>query len=429
MAAGGVVDQRIPQPRVPRSSSDAPQPVCGTPIDSAAVDPSTSDASIAEGSGAAVKRRRRLPGIAALLALLLLIPVASLAAVTGPAAFSTWGERRAAIAVQADIKTSGSLMAARSLVVDEGLASVALTNAAESGLSVAALTRLSGVDYSATVKKARPLVDANRSLLAYPKLAADLQDLTRLRPSIDARRASLNTVVGFFTRFAADIDQVWTTHLDDLRRSVGFSSRQTGVLSVRINVLPTVYSLFTTAVQQGVYTNAILRRISNPATVKALIEANGAYQADAQAVAGRLGPKASAAWQIVESDPVSERFQQLVSQTADLALAGQTSPLSGHAAAHTTAFADGQKWLDDLGAVLQGAAADVPRCRWRPRGGGDPKLPDQPGDVRPQLPARCRCGCLAGTFGGATAASAFGHRAAAGRWRLRDPRDCSERSA
>ena len=344
MADGGVVDQRIPQPRMPRSSSEAPKPVPGAPA-AATADP--------------VRRRRGLPGIAALLALLLLIPVASLAAVTGPAAFSTRAERRAAIDVQRDIKTSSSLMSARSLVVDEGLASVALTNAAESGLGVAALTRLSGVDYAAAVRKARPLVDSNQSLRAHPTLAADLRELSRLRPRVDARTASLSDVLGFFTKFAGDIDRVWSGQLDGLRRSVGFTSRQARELSVRINVLPTAYALFTTAVQQGVYANSILRGSVTPPNVKGLIEANGAYQANAVAVAGRLGPRASAAWRALNSDPAVDRFQGLLNETSELALAGRASPLTGDAAAHTTAFADGQKWLDDLEVVLQGAAADV----------------------------------------------------------------------
>jgi hypothetical protein len=101
-------------------------------------------------------RGRRLPRIALLLALVLLIPLTGLAALTGSSAISTWRERQAALDVRADIAAPSALMAARALVVDEGVASIAVANAKESGLGLELLKQLSGIDFGATLRTSRP---------------------------------------------------------------------------------------------------------------------------------------------------------------------------------------------------------------------------------------------------------------------------------
>src|ERR1700712_2472461 len=79
-----------------------------------------------------MKHVRRGPRIALLLGLVLLIPVTSLAAVTGATAVSSWNDRRTAGSVRTDVAESSAIMTARSLIVAEGLPSIALANAAES---------------------------------------------------------------------------------------------------------------------------------------------------------------------------------------------------------------------------------------------------------------------------------------------------------
>ena len=91
------------------------------------------------------------PFLALLLALVLLIPVTGLAALTGSSAISTWRERQAAIKVRDEIAAPSALMAARALVVNEGVASIAVSNARENGLGLARLKQLSGVDFEATL--------------------------------------------------------------------------------------------------------------------------------------------------------------------------------------------------------------------------------------------------------------------------------------
>jgi diguanylate cyclase (GGDEF)-like protein len=313
----------------------------------------------AKASPQARPRGRRLPRIALLLALVLLIPVTGLAALTGSSAISTWRERQAALEVRADIAAPSALMAARALVVDEGVASIAVANARESGLALARLDQLSGVDFGATLRDSRPRVDANAALRSYPSLRADLERLLQLRKELDAGSAGYQDVLHFYTGFTAHIDAIWQSQLTDLRHTVTSSSHGTGLLAERISVLPTAYAVLTTAVRRAADTNGLLRPARAASTLQALIEADGEYAANVKAVTGRLGPKAQTAWDAMAKDASVTKFASVIRQTENLALEGKPSPLVGDLAAHARAFADGERWLDDIDAVVQGASADV----------------------------------------------------------------------
>ena len=302
---------------------------------------------------------RRLPRIALLLALVLLIPVTGLAALTGSSAISTWSERQAALDVRAEIAAPSALMAGRALVVNEGVASIAVANAKENGLGLARLNQLSGIDFATMLRAARPVVDANAALHAYPSLEADLQALQRLRKQLDAGTAQYPDVLHFYTGFTAHIDAIWQRQLADLRRTVTSSSHGTGLLAERISVLPTAYGVLTTAVRRAADTNTLLRPARSSATLHALLEADGEYAANAKAISGRLGPRAQAAWTAMARDPGVAKFVSTIAQTETLALEGKLSPLSGNAVAHARAFSDGEHWLDDIALVVQGASADV----------------------------------------------------------------------
>ncbi len=327
-----------------------------TPAEEAA---STDRSTHAKGAPDSRPSGRRLPRIALLLALVLLIPVTGLAALTGSSAVSTWRERQAALDVRAEIAAPSALMAGRALVVNEGVASIAVANAKENGLGLARLNQLSGIDFATMLHAARPVVDANPALHAYPSLEADLQALQQLRKQLDAGTAQYLDVLHFYTGFTAHIDTIWERQLADLRRTVTTSSHGTGLLTERISVLPTAYGVLTTAVRRAADTNTLLRPARSSATLHGLLEADGEYAANAKAISGRLGPRAQAAWTAMARDPGVAKFVSTIAQTETLALEGKLSPLSGNAVAHARAFSDGERWLDDIALVVQGASADV----------------------------------------------------------------------
>jgi diguanylate cyclase (GGDEF)-like protein len=304
-------------------------------------------------------RSRRAPRISLLLGLVLLIPVTSLAAITGAFAITAWSGRQTAVAVRADVAQSSAIMATRALVVDEGLPSIALANSAAAGVDVATLTRLSGVDFPAALQQARPRLSSNQVLREYPKLAQDLANLqTKVRPQIDSGRASYVAVLNFFTGFSSDVDTVWQQQLNSLRRDIK-ASHGASALTLRVGILPTAYAVLTTAVQRAINANEVIRDPHSTAAINALIESNGAYNQATVALVSRLGPKASAAQQEMLQDPAISRFDKAISQTISASLQGRPVPLASDLPGHTRAFTDGRLGLGDLQRVILAASADV----------------------------------------------------------------------
>jgi diguanylate cyclase (GGDEF)-like protein len=306
-----------------------------------------------------LKTARKAPRVALLLALVLLIPVTSLAAVTGASALSSWHDRQRASDVRTDVAKSSAIMNARALVLDEALPSIAVANSSESGLSLANLSRLSGVDFATALHQTRPKVDQNPIFRSYPKLAVDLATLqTVIRPEIDSGHSKYQALLKFFTGFSADVDTVWKTQLAALDHDVTASKHGTGALTDRISVLPVTYALLSNAVARAVGVNELIRQAS-PTIAKALISKGGAYAATSAGILAHLGPKAVAAWKALQRDPALARFDALITQTVSSSLIGQASPLATSLSAHALAFADGRIWLADLQQVIQAASVDV----------------------------------------------------------------------
>ncbi len=304
-------------------------------------------------------RLRRRPRIASLLALVLLIPVASLAAVTGSSAVSSWQARQAAVRVRDNVAAPNSLMAARAVVVEEGLPSVALANAASTGLALPALTRITGFDFAAMARRARAKLDAQAPLHDYPTLAADLAELHRMRPQLDNGTATYAQVYAFFRKLTGDIDAIWKQQLDELQRDIAASPHGSSALAERISLLPTAYALLTTTVDRAAGLNGLIRHDATKDTVERLIAANSAYRANASVLTGRFGPQAAAAWQALQQDAAGARFDQLTTDAVQSALAGKPSPLTGNLASLAKAFSTGQSRFNDLLTVVQAASADV----------------------------------------------------------------------
>ena len=305
------------------------------------------------------RKTRRAPRISLLLGLVLLIPVTSLAAVTGAFAISAWSGKQTAVAVRGDVARSSAIMVARALVVNEGLPSIAVANAAASGLSTSVLTRLTGVDFAATARQARTAVDSNQVLRTNPKLAADLRTLQRtIRPQVDGGHADYRAILTFFTSFSSDVDTVWQRQLASLRQDIR-SSRGTSVLAQRVDILPVSYSVLTGAVQRAIDANEVIRDPRSLAGIRALVQADGAYLQASNALAAHLGPKAAAAWRTMMDNPAVARFDAVINETITAALAARRQPLAADIVAHIQAFTDGRLGLADLQQVVQAASADV----------------------------------------------------------------------
>ncbi len=304
-------------------------------------------------------RQRRRPRVAALLMLVMLIPVTVLAALTGSAAVKSWSDRRHAITVQHDSTALAELMAARAFVTDEYDASAALVEADAFHITSAQITKLFGVDYGKLLVQARPRVDEADALRAYPRLAADLRRVQELRSRIDSGHVTAAVVLGLYARFVDDIDAQWARQFHSLREAVLSAPNGTGLLSSRAAASSSVFQLLETAKGRYVTCGDAVKGIGTPASVEQLIQASGAFAALSAGFPGGLGPKAAQAWKVWQRDPSAQAWERTLAETVTYTLAGKPSPITGDAIACGHAFINEPRWMKGLLAVARSSAADM----------------------------------------------------------------------
>ncbi len=306
-----------------------------------------------------VPRPRRRPRTALLLVLLLLIPLGTLAAVTGSAAWNSRRVQQTAADVKRDATRLAALMAAQVAVLNEDVPATALAQGADFGLSPQQMQDISGVDYVSALRTARAVVDRNAVLAGTPELATDLAAVRRQRPGIDAGHAGPAAVIALFARFTADIDAIWARDFVHLRADVAASPVGSGQLSQRVEATADGFTVLTAAMRRAAETSNVVKGPGTAASAQSLIEANGSFVTAAAGFPSRLGPQAAAAWTRWQRDPAAISWEATIRQTVRFALAGKRSPLAANVIAFGAAFALEPAWLNDLTTVLGGAAADM----------------------------------------------------------------------
>ncbi len=303
--------------------------------------------------------RWRRPRVALLLALVLLVPLTALAALTGSSAAKSRTQHQVSARVERDATKLGELMAARVLVAHEYVPSSALAAAAAFKISPAQVKQIFGIDYQAQLRDARKPLDANAALRSDPILVADLQRLYQLRPLIDNGSATADTIRTFFERLEADVDNVWRVRFQAMQHNIEKLTGKTGLVAQRVDALSDSFAVLMAATSRAQQSNLVVNGPGTPASVKLLIEANGAFASSTNEFPAGLGPRATAAWNTWLADPQARAWEKTITQTVDTALAGRTSPLATDLVAYGAAFTKEPRWLTELTAVTVGASTDM----------------------------------------------------------------------
>jgi diguanylate cyclase (GGDEF)-like protein len=289
-----------------------------------------------------------------------LIPTAGMAVLAGPGTATRWFDRRTSSEVEADADALRALMATRAAVTQESVYSQSIAAAAALGLDPGALATSLGFNLVDRARAARASVDADPTLATYPELAAYLPRLALLRPQIDAGTATTAVVNALFTPFISAIDAIWQNRIGNLRGDVDASSSGGGLVADRLAAVDTGFTAFTTLITEVGFASSLESGTRVPATVGTLIDGNGRLAIESSSLAGRLGPRAAAAWQALQRDPATSRFQAVIDRTIQASLTGAPSPFASTGiTAYAVAFTDSLAWIADLSDVVQAATADL----------------------------------------------------------------------
>ena len=302
---------------------------------------------------------RRRPTVAAVLALVVLLPAAGAGVLAGVYAASSWSDHRDWAQIQPAGLASQRLTQLYADEVSEGTATVAVATAHDLGVSVSTLDKLIGIDFEDNMLQARRAFDANPTLHAYPQLAEDIARLEQLRSDVDANHSGAAAAVAVFSALSADINRLWLARLDDIRGDANRIGSSTGILDAQVDVLRLTHLALSASIDLSQYANNVLRGQNSRTNVTALIDANSRYDGALSDISGRYGPKVAAAWKTLQTDPATARFQSVIAQAVAVGLTGASSPLASDLKAYGAAFGDAVAWQGDVTALAAAASTDV----------------------------------------------------------------------
>lgn len=302
----------------------------------------------------------RRPGIAALLALVVLIPMLGMAVLASSTVSARVSDLNATAAIRTHAVTLSNLMLARVAVTDELVPSSALAASAGARIGPSRLSHLLGINYAGMLASGRAQLNTVEGFLkTYPDLEADLRSVEALRPQIDAGRASVATVDATFGRFAADIDRHWQGQLILVRSLAETSALGLGPVDRQLSVLEATFAAFVAGTNiMGLARNVLIGQDAM-ADTKALLQSEGSYASDAAEFAGQLGPKAATGWRRVGSDPATKRFAAAISDAVAARLNGAKPHGEAAPDSYAPILSNGAKWIADLTLVAEGATTDL----------------------------------------------------------------------
>jgi diguanylate cyclase (GGDEF)-like protein len=294
-----------------------------------------------------------------LLVLVVLLPTLGMVGLAASGAASRWSDRGSSVEIRQEAFASNLLVNLRADITDEIFPTAAIVVAQGLGASAAVLARATSIDFTAKMRVARSQVNADPTPRTYPVLAADLARLVALRREVDAGRATPPEVNTVFTRYNADIDRLWQTQLDDIRRLAKASARGGGTLDLSVEMLRATVQAANAGLNRVRIANSVLRGQNTPANVTALIDANSRYATVVADVGGQFGPKAAAAWRVLRADPGTGRVEAVIAQAVTVGLTGAPAPFAADQAAYGTAISNETGWEDHLRILTVAASADL----------------------------------------------------------------------
>ncbi|HVM54313.1 MAG TPA: sensor domain-containing diguanylate cyclase [Acidimicrobiales bacterium] len=303
-----------------------------------------------------MRRSRRRVGVGSLLLMLAVVPMTGVVALAAVSAGERWDDRRVSAAVHGVAHRMQDLIAARTAVMQEGIASVVLLKAADLGWDPAALLELFDIDYIERLAAARRLVDRNPTLRDEPALASRLEMVRMNRPAVDQLAVSYFEGRRPLDALSDEIDQQWLAANADLEATLA-----RGAVPDAIDVLADgarrTFEVLTAGDELVTVADVL---VSSPPTAEALrtlIASEARLSEDFRAVRDKLGSRGAAAYDLVRTDSASDRFTAATERLIDDLLDGREPVEARDLQAYGTTFGDSVRWMF-LVTDLAGAASN-----------------------------------------------------------------------
>jgi diguanylate cyclase (GGDEF)-like protein len=255
-----------------------------------------------------------------------------------------------------------SLLRDRADVYAEYVPTLAIAAAKAHGLSGSQLDKLLGVDFQADLGTARRLVDEQPIFQSKGLLAADHRHLVALRRTIDHGTASADEIEAFFNGLGATIDARWQKTFDLLSEAGGPSTSV--ATRDRLDALGSTFSAFVSGLgeenlPEGGTLETILTEGATSAQVEGLIVNHQEFEASVHGFPAGLGPRATAAWKVLEDNRLTGKFSGYVQLAIAVGLGHEAPPFATNATAIGEIARSLVEWDTALTDLVLASSADL----------------------------------------------------------------------
>ncbi|HUY21109.1 MAG TPA: diguanylate cyclase [Acidimicrobiales bacterium] len=300
------------------------------------------------------------PGVRFILVLVVALPILSTGILTASGAAGGWAYRQNAQVVARDAAQLQTVAAARAQMNPLEVPMLAVSYAAQIGISEPLLDTLlkPAVPYRVQIAEGTAKIAGFPTFSSTPILRADVAGLKRMIPKVAANTISFTDARAYTVKMSVDVDNLW--YRDYNRMLADISTWQPpGSFEVHAAALRQAYEAFLSGGHEVDGAIFVLEGIGPADAKQELIQAAGQYDVATTEFAGHLSPRAAAAWNVLQQSPADRHFEGTIQQGLTVALNGQPAPFVDNTTFAGQSMAPGLHFLADLNKLVTSASQDL----------------------------------------------------------------------
>jgi diguanylate cyclase (GGDEF)-like protein len=295
-----------------------------------------------------------------ILIFVVLLPLLSTGLLTGSGLVSGWTYRQQAQVVARDADKLQELATARVAMSALSVPLLAVSYAADLGISDTVLATLlhPAVPFREQLAQGTASIADLPTFLSTPALHADVAELQVVSDRVLAGTISYLEVRALTNRIVLDIDNLWYSAYEHLREDISVW-RPKGSFAVRVSTLAQTYQAFLSGAQVVDGAGLVLEGLGGVDAKKELVQGAGVYDVAVSQFSGHLSPLAQAAWDEMQAKPANQAFAATIQQALTVALTGEASPFAFDVAQFSVAMVPSLAYVRDLNHLVIAASQDL----------------------------------------------------------------------
>jgi diguanylate cyclase (GGDEF)-like protein len=279
---------------------------------------------------------------------------------TGSGLVSGWAYRERAEVVAHDAAELQVIASARIQMNTLSVPLLAVTFAAELGISDTALAALlhPSVPFRDQLAEGSAAVARSPTFVSTATLRADTAELQTVSLQVAAGTISYAAVKTFVAKISLDIDNLWHAAYDHMQLDIS-AWQPPGPFGLHAATLVQTYQAFRSGARLVEGVGLVLENLGGIDAKQELIEAASVYAVTVGQFAGHLSQRAQATWDAMQAKRANQDFEATIQEALAIALSGDPSPFAADAARYSAAMEPSVAYVVDLNNLVIAASQDL----------------------------------------------------------------------